>query len=364
MKNNKLGKVVFVIDERLRRERSAILHRTVTHIKTFADVEFVRGDLTEDEFIHELNRQADPPDLVLLPWYRYLSWKKVDASFGAHRLGSPSVAGYFCDQLLHYELGDSPPSGRMILLDFSNLWPKEAMLLTRCLLRDQTRAGVLPLTEAKITHAEHWPQRTQLGERLDALARLPQLAEAPWSKRMNSVRLCLQALWSLVFEKGPGAKSKMLDSLKSRACFEIAAGPDALAMRLISRQPLVSLQEWTRRFWFNSVIPAEPEQVLLKFADFVRVLCVPATQDVEITVSWQRSAASDVAHREVHTLWMENISEALLPLIVATDLPLLETDKDREIAQLREQIEELKFGGVGAKFYSSKESTEEGDPGS
>src|SRR3954469_16598766 len=123
--------IAFVVDERLSRQRGAILTRVVNSLRTFAKIELIGGRISEDELVQRL--EAQPFDLVLAPWYRYLSWSKVEGFFGLTRSSGPTFAGYFCESILPYELGEQAEHFRAILLDFCNLDTHAIKLLVRSL---------------------------------------------------------------------------------------------------------------------------------------------------------------------------------------------------------------------------------------
>src|SRR5579859_558845 len=143
MPQAKLPTIAFVFDERLSRQRGAILTRIVNSIRQYAKIELISGKISEEELLKKLeNAQYD---LVLAPWYRYLAWSKIEGFYGLTRTSGPTFAGYFCESILPYELGEQADHYRAILLDFCNLDVAAIRLLMKSLLADARRTGILPL---------------------------------------------------------------------------------------------------------------------------------------------------------------------------------------------------------------------------
>src|SRR5690606_3365329 len=114
-------KLVYMGDERASRERAHILMRTINLARQFCEVVTLSSATTEVELLDYLKRNE--VHLVLVPWYRYLGWSKVEAFYGLTRTSGPTFAGYYSDQILPYELGDQADHYRVILLDLAGLQP-------------------------------------------------------------------------------------------------------------------------------------------------------------------------------------------------------------------------------------------------
>ncbi len=313
----KIGKIAFVVDERLSRERRHILSRFVTACRSFANFQMITGDLTEAELLKKL--EAESFNLVLAPWYRYLAWNKVEAFYGLTRNSGPTFAGYFCEQMQPYELGDQAEHLRAILLDFSNMSVSESARHVRCLLRENTRSGILPLLEANTpVYCENWFFGQGLGHRIDAVLGLPEISNTEWTKRAPAIRILLSAFWGLVYEEGPG-KSELTQATvgnkSPRAHFQVAADSNVLTLRLCYAMPAWSSKEVINQFWPNSKHPYSGAQTLLTHSDFLRVHSITDNQDLEIVAALYKSAPTETAHTQVHALWIEPLSAHLVPEI-------------------------------------------------
>jgi len=301
-----------MVDERLSRERGAILTRIINSLRQFAKVELLGGSITEDQLLKKM--ETTNYDLVLLPWYRYLSWSRAEAFWGLTRTSGPTLAGYFCEQLLPYEIGEHAEHLRGIFLDFANLQTAEVHTIFKSLYKDVHRSGIKPLIDpdAKI-YVEHWYGSQGLGTRTDSVMALSEFQDPSWAKRSSSMRICLSALWSLIYEEGPGKTelNQLTTANVPKAYFQIAADREVAVFRLGYSLPNSSSKDAIAVFWPNPKLPAAPAQLLLKYADFVRVHSVAGTNDIEVVVGFFPSAVAEQAHGQVHTLWVEPIAANL-----------------------------------------------------
>jgi hypothetical protein len=311
--NSKLGKVAFVIDERLSREKAAILTRVVNQVRQWAEVDVISGGIEEDALLKKL--EAKTYDLVLAPWYRYLAWSHIEAFYGLTRTSGPTFAGYFCDGVLPYEIGEQADHLRAILIDFNGLSTHEASLILRTLLKDYTRSGILPFFEKGTSiFYENWFGGQGLGLRLDSLLGIPGIANTEWIKRSRALRLCFMSLWSLIYDEGPGKGefTQAITSSNPKAAFQIAVDSRCIIMRLCYSMPSWTPRDALRIFWPVSNTHTSPGQLLTKYADFVRVHTIPEASDIEITIGFFESAPAEKTFNQVHTLWIEPIAATLV----------------------------------------------------
>ncbi len=278
-------------------------------MKKYAQIELINGSSTEDVILAKMKSQEY--DLVLAPWYRYLHWRKVEAFYGLTRTSGPTFAGYFCEQLLPYELGEQTDHLRAIILDFSSLPTHEAVLLLRSLLKDHLRSGIRPLLDPHATiYCENWHTGQGIGNRMDQVLALPEIQKTEWMKRATSIRISLSALWSLVYEEGPGKSefAQTITGASPKAYFQVAADKTTLVLRIC-----YSMASWTpkdalSRFWPNAKSFTSPAQLLLRFCDFTRVHLIAETNDVEVVAGFFASAPAEKTPNETRTLWVEPIA--------------------------------------------------------
>jgi hypothetical protein len=312
--SEKAGSIAFVIDERVSRERGALLTRIINSLRSVAQVELLGSGITEEELLKKLEVQSY--QLVLVPWYRYMAWSRVEAFYGLTRTSGPTFAGYFCEPLLPYELGEQADHLRAILLDYSNLNTREAVLVTKSLLKDTRRTGIRPLLEPSTSiYCENWYGNQGLGLRIESILSLPEIANTiEWSRRANCIRLCFMALWSLVYDSGPG-KSELNQATAGsppKAYFQIGVDSHALVIRLCYSMPGWTPKDALSEFWPNAKDATRGSQLLLKYADLVRVHSITGTLDVEVTATLFSSAPSERENQQVHTLWVEPIAVSLV----------------------------------------------------
>ncbi len=305
--------IAFVVDERLSRERAAIVGRVIQALKRFAQIDLINGSATEDALLTKLG--ARTYDLVMAPWYRYLKWSKVEAFYGLTRTSGPTFAGYYCEQLLPYELGEQAEHYRAILIDFAALPVHEAALLIRSLIKDSNRTGLRPLLDPQaLIYCENWYSGQGLGNRMDQVLALPEIHKTEWMARATSIRIALSALWSLVYEEGPG-KSEFAQTITGsspKAYFQVGTDRNLLALRLCYTMSSWSPKDVLSRFWPNQKSPTAAAQLLLRFCDFTRAHFISETNDVEIVAGFFASAPAEKAPNETHTLWVEPIAPNLI----------------------------------------------------
>lgn len=303
-----------MIDERLSRDRRGILTRLIASVRHFATIQILHGEVDETTLLQKI--QAEPFQLVLAPWYHYLSWSKTEAHYGRTRTSGPTFAGYFCEPIPPLQLGSQADHLRAILLDFTHLQPSESCKLIRSLLHDSLRTGITPLLDSNASvYCENWMNHQGQGLRVDQILKLPEISQFEWTARAPAIRVVLSALWGLIYEEGPG-KSEFAQAIsggtRPRAYFEIGCDAHTLVFRLWYSMPGWGPKNALTQFWPNPEKPTAAPQFLLKFADFLRVHTIEGTGDVEVVVGLFASRPSEKAHSQIHSLWIEPIASHLI----------------------------------------------------
>lgn len=312
--SRKLGVIAFVPDDRLSREKKQILNRILNAIRQRATVEMFDGSITETELLKKM--EETEYRLVLIPWYKYLTWTKIEAFYGFTRTNGPTVAGYFADQVLPYEPGEPLSYLRAILLDFVHLSPHEVITLIATLVQENLRAGIRPwIGKDGMIYCENWYPGHLLGGTLDSILTLPEInSSQDWHKRTSTIRVILSALWGLIYEEGPG-KGELAQALASKApkaYFQIGISPRCLALRLCYPNKNVTPKNALTSFWPSRWQPTSAAQLLIKYADFLRIHSVVDTNDLEVTALFFPSAPAECAPADLRTLWIEPISNNLM----------------------------------------------------
>jgi len=304
-----------IFDERLSRERSQILIRTVNAIRRFAIVELLKGNATEDMVLTRM--KSKKYQLVLAPWYRYFMWNRVEGFLGAARSQGPTFCGYFADSLTSFELEEMECLGfqRSILLDLFHLKQNEAASLVKSLLFENSRSGIKTLlTPGTPIYYESWFSNQGLGTRLDQIAKLPSLDQMEWAKRKTAIRICIEAFWTLIYEEGPG-KSDLANAMtekRPKAYFQIAFDERCLLLRLCTLMPSWSHRDALLQFKSNSKNPTSAAQLMLRYADAVRVHPISDTGEIEITLFLFSSQPAELFPLDVHTVWVEPLNSTLI----------------------------------------------------
>jgi hypothetical protein len=309
-----LGTIAIVVDDRLSRDRRGFLSRVIHAVRGFAKVQIIHGETTQEQLIERLKTESYA--LVLAPWHRYFAWSKIEAFYGLTRSSGPTFAGYFCESIQPYEVADQADQLRAILLDFVNLSASESAILIRALMKDSTRSGIRPLLDpSKSIYCENWYFGQGLGNRIDTVMTLPEIAGSEWNLRATPIRLILGALWSLIYEEGPG-KSELTQATTGgkspRAYFQLGCDGRALVFRLCYTMPSWSAKDALSNFWPNATRPTAASQLLGKYADFLRVHTINENSDVEVVVGLFNSAAAEKAHGQLHTIWIEPLSAKMV----------------------------------------------------
>lgn len=309
-----LPSIAVVMDERLSREKRALLSRVVYACRQCAQVELIDGQISEADLVARLQSQVF--GLVLVPWYRYLAWKRVEALYGLTRTSGPTFAGYFCDPLEPYEVGGVPDQLRALLLDFSRLNQSEILTLLKAIVQERARAGIRPLLrDGTPIHFESWFQNTSEGARAELVLGLPDVRALTWLEgRRNAVRVALAALWSLIYDEGPG-KLEFANALAPkapRAYFQVGADESALLLRLYFSMPSWTPKDALEAFWPDPHRPARASQLLLRAADFTRVHAISGSSEVEVVAGFLPPGATSRPATSLRTLWIEPLAPHLV----------------------------------------------------
>ncbi len=303
---DKLGPLAFIMDPRLPREKAGLLTRSINLMRSFAQVEVFRGDIEEKAFLKHLEKHSF--QLILAPWYMYKQWNRVEAQLGRLRTSGSTFAGYFCEPLTPDELGEFPEMLRAILVDFAHLNTGETNRLIRSLLVDKSRTGILPLVSAntKVYH-DNWHRGGSFGAWVDGVFSIPELTERDWVGRPNNIRTILCALWSLIYDDGTGKReiSSGAHQKTPVAFTQIAADEMGLFFRLCYSVPHWTPKKALETFLPDPSRPTAAAQLLLKYADFLRVQTISETSDVELVVGLFKSSPADEAPNSMHTVWID-----------------------------------------------------------
>ncbi|MEK6704152.1 MAG: hypothetical protein AABZ06_00015 [Bdellovibrionota bacterium] len=300
-------KIAFILDDRLPKQKSAVLMSHVNAIRQLGEVQLFKCEKTESDLINIFTENQF--HLILAPWHKYLTWSRLEALYGLNRTSGPTFAGYHCELI---SLNEQPPYLRTILLDFSAPSTSETVLTVRSLINDISRSGIKSLLSHSTTiYQDTWAGPQSLGNKLDSVMRIPEITNYHWTRRSTALRICICALWSLVYEEGPG-KTERENSGIPRADFQIAADTNCLIMRICYYMPSWSPKAALQEFWPDGGRPAAPSQLLARYSDFLRVHTIVEAGDVEITAALFRSGMSEKKPGHIHTLWVEPISARIV----------------------------------------------------
>jgi hypothetical protein len=246
-----------------------------------------------------------------VPWHAYLHYQKIEANFGLTRTHGPTMIGYFAEDVSIAELQEEDHHFRAILIDLNRLATGEASNILRSLLRDSTRWGLRPLVQSSTNlHFETWTAQVGLGFRIDTILGLNEIANSHWIKRANTVRVLVSALWSLIFDNGPGKADRQRSGADrtARAYFEVGVDAHCLGVRLCYSEPGWKVKDVLHQFWPGALTPSTAGQILFHFSDMVRVHVDPDSSEIEIVCALFPSGPAERATDLLRTLWIEPLS--------------------------------------------------------
>jgi hypothetical protein len=309
-------KIMFIMDYQISRERAGLLSRTVHGLRRYFEVDLIQNaELKEGELLNRL--ELGQFQLVLAPLNIYLNWTKVEGFFGINRTSGPTFAGYLAEPMALSDLPGPDSQLRRIILDLVHLEAGEITTLIHSLVYDTRRTGLSPLLEPKVPiFFENWYGRQDHGKRIEHFLEQPEIKESPWNRRSSAIRILMNALWSLIYEEGPGKRESGALNVTNQAptaYFQAGVDPHIIALRLYYRSyPRSSPKEIIRQFWPDSSTPTRAPQLLFSYSDFLRVNIFMETGDIEIVLGLLRSGPSEKSHNQARTIWIDPVSPKLL----------------------------------------------------
>jgi hypothetical protein len=303
-------KIAFMVDDRLSHDRKTIFTRTMTILKAKMNMDFLSSSLTEAEVIDEL--KSNSYTLILLPWYKYTTWKKLEAHLGALRMNGPTVAGYFADAILPFEFSKMPNFNRMILLDLYRFDQNEIESMIEALSEEGKKAGLTSFLEknTQIFHTHWFNQDHHTTRCVDAAMNIPLLKSTHWHPRSASLRIYLTALWTLCFRE-----RHSLQSTEPCGELEISEFNKRLVVKLVFESHELTLKHMMDYFWPNDSGEKDGTvRELVRHSDFIRVHHFPESHQVEILAFFTPSAPSIHFPSEVRGFWVEPMKTKYLKL--------------------------------------------------
>lgn len=347
MSSSQVGKFAFILDDRLSRERLHLLTQLINALRRMGQIDLLKATTTEDEILQKL--ETIPYRLILSPWHKYLSWAKLEAFHNQNKTSGFATAGYFADQMYTETMPEPIKTPRSVLLDFHYLSPTESISLIRTLLDEKKRTGIRPLLVPETPiYTEDWLVGQPPGQRSEIILNLPEVETHDWHIRANSLRICMMALWSLIYEGSSIDKGLTQSTAAGQvaAYFQVAADKNCLLLRLCFTRPGWKLDDAKQFFWPKPETPSTPVQLLHRFADLIRVHPIGNGSDLELVVGFYRSSTAEKAPNQLHTFLIEPvIPQAIIevptekPGSESPHLKYLPTHHYRPQPQQRDQIQ-------------------------
>ena len=294
------ARIAFVMDDRLAHVRKAQFTKFISLLRIQCNLEV----LSPKDGVQALLKSAGQGEysLILLPWHLYLDWKQLDSHFGALRLEGVTVAGYFADTLLPFDLNTLPNYHRMILLDFFRMSNSEIVTLISALVYPDQKtgfSGIVP-PQNQIYHQE-WYEHDRSGTHcLDSVMSLPLLRARRWEDRAGAIRFVLTALWLMCFKGKPRTRE-----LEACATLELAEHDHRIALKFTFQDRNLTLKHLMEHTWPASGKKHPLFQILSEHSDFLRIHQFPENHTLEITLFFTAEAPSMNHPGEVRGIWIE-----------------------------------------------------------
>jgi hypothetical protein len=308
-------KIAFLFDERLSHDRKLNFARSISLLKAHFFIDFLPSAITEQELVTHLeeNKYA----LVLLPWYKYISWKKIETHFGALRLQGSTVAGYFAEAVLPMDLSAVPPFHRFLFLDFYRFDQTELEMILSILTHHEQATGFngVSVRNTQLYHAEWFDQDQHSTACVDAILKIPLIAGGSWANRAIPLRFFLTSLWSLCF-----AARRSFPSADAVANVEIIEVKKRLLIKIVFENSELTLSKMLVDLWPTGEHSNHNVNEMVRYADFVRVHHFPESHHLEITAMFTPSAPSLHHMPEVRGFWIEPLKKRYLNTSGSLDL--------------------------------------------
>ncbi len=341
-KENPPPKIAFIFDDRLPHDRKIVFARMINILKVKLNFEILPTQMTEAEVLAHLNNTDY--SLVLLPWYKYTSWKKIEHHFGAMRMQGVTVAGYFADAILPFEFSKMPNYNRFILLDFYRLDQNDIEALLGALVQLEKKPGFQNLIPpGSPVYTNDWYDHDHRSTRcLDTVLSLSLFDATHWQNRLHSIRFYLTALWSLCFEERHSFQNKLPCGL-----LEISEFNQRLAIKLTFENTDLTLKQMMSFLWPNH--DGEKNlaiRELVRHSDFVRAYHFPESHHIELTGFFTPQAPALHHTGELRGFWIEPLRTKLLKStdeeIQFKKIPILRSNKGTMPERLQEVLETLR----------------------
>ena len=305
--NKSSSKIGFIVDDRLTHDRKMHLQRMVTLMKSHFEIEIIPSRFSESEVIAWVEKNKI--QLVMLPWYLYLTWKKLEGHFGLLRLDGATVAGYFADPVLPFEFSHAPNYHRNILFDFYRFEQAEIELMMSALLHSHKRAGFAGMIQkdTPLFHMDWYDHDAASTRVLDTIYKLVLFQNSVWANRISHLHFYLHALWELF-----GKAKRSTVSAHPCAEFEVSEFNKRLAIKFIFESSELSVKNMLQYCWPNATHHLHAMNELIRNSDFIRVHHYPESQQVEITAFFIPSAPSIHYPHEVRGFWIEPLKHKYL----------------------------------------------------
>ena len=254
-----------------------------------------------------------------------------------------TVAGYFADSVLPFEMPQIPPFNRLILLDFYRLDQVEIEMILNSLSQEGKKSGFSGLFQKNtpIFYAD-WFDYDASGTRcIDTVMNSSLLASSQWNQRAESLRLALTSAWSLCF-----SDHRFLQNNAPCAFLELAEYQKRLAVKLTFENSELTLKHVMDYLWPSGTDRHPSFSELAKHSDFLRVHFFPESHLLEVTLFFLPEAPVLRYPGEIRGFWIEPLKNKFLKSVEENQfskrVSLNRAPEDRVTDQLQEVLERLR----------------------
>jgi hypothetical protein len=316
-----LGKIIFIPDQTISREKNRSLTQRLNVLRRKAQLQLLPEKVSEEELIQNL--KGDEFTLVLAPAHKYLRWNKVEGAFGPSRKTGPAFAGYFAQNIEEKEKTHlfERLTPRLLLFDFEKSTPSETLIWISALAQEKQRFGLEPLISPDATiYFDRWDESSDVFLKMEKTLALPEVQSELWKPHLNTLRISLLGLWSWIYEEGPG-KETLSQSQRAKALFLISANEKNVYMRISTVFPGWRQKDLLSAFSKSLEKKSSPFSLFFQNADFIRLQTIDDGPDLDLTLGFSAEGFLDAASQKIPTLWIEPIGSSLIESIHHDSLP-------------------------------------------
>lgn len=294
--------IAWVMDERLDADATKTVSKLHVSLKQTCDVQTIPGTLSQESVVELMEKTKF--QLVVLPWYKYLAWKKVEAFYGLTRTSGPTVAAYCVEAIDPKNIPDLPDYPRFYLFDLMKYTVSENTKLIQALIEPKTRAGIKPfLRSTTPIYFYQWDGKEHTSLMLEGWFELPEFV-GPWKDRRHAIATAIGGVRDFVFSTEV--------SKSGNPFVHFACEPELAIVRIGTLLATAPNNQTIHSFWLKTKSQLAHMSTASRYSDFMRVQWSSSPHQIEITLFFFQSKPSERAQSpHVKATWLEPVSHDL-----------------------------------------------------